>query len=198
MQEEFSIPSDNVREILKPVILDSKSYALANLIELSRGGYRTAEAFEKAVEKIFESEFGYKTEWAGRRRAGIKRVGGCADVYVIETDRNVCGIIDTKSMETYDLPHSDFAKMLNTYIPSVHEIYHSREELAKIGFVAYVSHLIKPSAISRAQSIYDKSSIPVALCSAYGINNMREDRKFYKDPFNVTAKLSENSVVFLS
>ena len=198
MQEEFSISSDNVREILKPVILDSKTYALANLIELSRGGYRTAEAFEKAIEKIFESEFGYKTEWAGRRRAGIKRVGGYADVYVIETDRNICGIIDTKSMETYDLPHSDFAKMLNTYIPSVHEIYHSREELVKIGFVAYVSHLIKPSAISRAQSIYDKSSIPVALCSAYGINNMREDRKFYKDPFNVTAKLSENSVVFLS
>ncbi len=198
MQKEFSMNPETIHEILKPVLLDSNKYALANLVELSRGGLQTAEAFERAIERIFESEFGYEAEWAGRRRAGPKRVGGYADIYVIETARNICGIIDTKSMETYDLPHADYAKMLHTYIPSVHEIYQSREERVQIGFIAYISHLIKPSAIGRAQSIYDKCSIPVALCSAYGINNMREDRNFYKDPSNVTTKLSEHSVVFLS
>jgi hypothetical protein len=99
-------------------------------------------------------------------------------------------------MQAYDLPHNDVAKMLQTYIPSISEIYGDRDDF-RLGFVAYVSHLIKPGARDRAQFIHDESGIPVVLCSAYGLNNLREDREFMRNPVKVSDLMSSNPVVLI-
>lgn len=188
---EFHLSREQILEALAPVIANSDHYAGARLIELSRGGTRTAEAFEKNVKKIFEVDFGYEAQWTGRtRRPGV---GGYMDVFVVELGRNLCGIIDTKSMEKYDLPHQDVAKARTTYIDAAAELYGNRGNL-ELKFVAYISHLISAGAEIRAQELYDAKNIPVSLISSYGLNSLRDDESFKHNPRAVTDLLSLNAV----
>jgi hypothetical protein len=198
MQSEFGLTTDQVHMALSPILRNVRQYAGARLIELSTGGGSTAEAFERAVERVFELEFGYETQWTGRKRSNEKRIGGFADVYVVEVGRSICGIIDTKATNAYELPHQDVVKMLHTYIPAAHEIFGPRPRGVEIGFITYISHLIRPGAESRAQYLYEQCGVPVSLCSAYGLNNMREDPEFFQEPERVTERLRSNSVVLLT
>jgi hypothetical protein len=191
MIKEFNAPKRVVIEAIEPILNDPKSYIGSSLIELSKGGLKTAEDFEKTVVHLFDREFGFTTEWTGRKkRAGI---GGYMDVFVVETGRNKCGIIDTKSMKKYDLPHADVAKALTTYIDFARELYGSASNL-ELSFVAYISHLISPGAECRARRIYDDKNVPISLISAYGLNSMRSDSRYLKHPDAVTNKLSSEPV----
>lgn len=190
MAAEYQLSRGQIIEALQPILANANQYAGARLIELSRGGPTCAEAFEKNVKKIFEVEFGYHAEWTGRtHRAGI---GGFMDVFVVELERNVCGIIDTKSMKSYDLPHQDTVKAKATYIDAASELYGSRN--LELKFVAYISHLIGSGASIRAQDIYDDKKVPVSLISAYGLNSLRDDDSYKKNPQALTNKLSARPV----
>lgn len=193
MQREFHIETPLIIEALSPVINSTKSYTGARLIELSKGGTKLAESFEKNVTKIFEVDFGYHAEWTGRRRSSSSTSGGYMDVFVVETGRNKCGIIDTKSMKQYDLPHQDVAKAKMTYIDTVSELFGNRGNL-ELEFVAYVSHLIGQGAETRAQEIFDAKNVSVSLISAYGLNRMREDVDLLGNPIAVTNMLAKSSV----
>uniref|UniRef100_UPI004048C12E hypothetical protein n=1 Tax=Polynucleobacter sp. TaxID=2029855 RepID=UPI004048C12E len=186
MEREMGIAYSAVLNALRPILDNSESYVNQHLIELSKGGTSTAEAFEKHVAKIFEVDFGFESKWTGRlKREGT---GGFMDVFVVETGRNKCGIIDTKSMKVYDLPHQDIAKVLTTYIDGASDLYGSRN--LELSFVAYVSHLISPGAEARAMDIYNSKMIPVGLLSAYGLNSMRDDSLCKGNPGLVTDRLS--------
>lgn len=187
---EFRITSQHVLNALEPILFNSEYYTGSKLLELSKGGERTAESFEKIVTKIFEVEFGYQAEWTGRKYR--KKTGGYSDLFVLEIERNVCGIIDTKSMNSYDLPHEDIGKAVLTYIDAAQELYGSRN--LELKFFGYVSHLIATGASSRAMDIYNQKNVPVCLISAYGLNSMRQDPLFRNNPTAVTARLSQNSV----
>ena len=192
MAHEFELSRDMVLEALKPILNNAAQYTGARLIELSKGGLKTAEDFEKNVSKIFEIDFGYNAEWTGRR-TNRNTTGNFMDVFVVEIARNVCGIIDTKSMKSYDLPHSDVAKAKTTYIDNVSELYGSRGNL-ELKFVAYVSHLISSGAEVRAQDIYEAKNVPISLISAYGLNSLRENIEYRNNPEKITNLLTHESV----
>lgn len=186
MMKELGISRDAVIRALQPIINNSETYVNARLIELSKGGNPTAEAFEKNVTKIFEVDFGYESTWTGRTHR--RGTGAYMDVFVVELGRNLCGIIDTKSTNIYDLPHQDVTKATSTYIPYAYELFDNRN--LELKFIAYISHLIGPGATTRAQEMYDTKQIPVSLISAYGLNAMRSDPDLLENAGAVTDKLS--------
>jgi hypothetical protein len=190
MAKEFRATREDVLLSLDPILANKDKYAGWQLLELSKGGTKTAEAFEKSVTKIFELDFGYQSEWIGRTHR--ERTGGHMDVFVVELGRNLCGIIDTKSMKSYDLPHQDSAKAITTYIDAASELYGNRN--LDLKFIGYVSHLIGSGAATRAQDIYEAKGIPVSLISAYGLNSMRDDPFFKGNTAAVTDKLSASPV----
>ena len=190
MSKEFLVSKNQVLQALQPILSNRDQYTGSRLIEVSQGGSKTAEAFEKTVAKIFHLEFGYETKWTGRTyRAGP---GGHMDVFVVDVGKGQCGVIDTKSMYSYDLPHDDCAKAVSTYIDAVKELYGNRR--LDLKFVAYVSHMIVSGARIRAQDIYDRKKVPVSLISAYGLNSMREDPAFRKNTTAVTNRLCRDHV----
>jgi hypothetical protein len=194
MSKQMGITYQGVLNALRPILENAKTYVNQHLIELSKGGNTTAEAFEKHVTQIFKVDFGFEARWTGRlKRQGT---GGFMDVFVVETGRNKCGIIDTKSTNIYDLPHQDIAKALTTYIDGASELYGDKN--LELSFVAYISHLIAPSAEIRAMDIYKNKGIPVGLVSAYGLNGMRGDPCFINNPANVTNKLSSMPVSMIT
>lgn len=195
MQNEFGLSYAQIRNALEPFLQNISQYTGARLLSLSSGGLSTAIAFERAIARVFELEFGYETEWTGPRKRPAGLVGGYADVHVIECGRNFCGIIDAKSTKEYSLPHNDYAKMLKTYIPAVHEIYGKRPGGYRLSFIAFISHMITPGATTKARRLFEESGVPIALCSAYGLNNMREDPSFRRCPERVTSHLSSGPVV---
>jgi hypothetical protein len=171
-----------------------KVRANSQLIELSQAGQKRALEFESAITRIFRDDFGYDAIGIGqRKRSGV---GGFADIFIIETERGKCGIIDAKATKSYDLPHNDYAKMLTTYIPSVSELYPGGKDF-ELSFVGYVSHLIGngAKAKAKAQDIYNNSGVPVVLCSVYGLNNLRENSIYQNNPIRVTDLFTSNSVV---
>lgn len=191
METEFQLNRELIIKTLEPILANSNHYAGTRLIELSKGGLASAEAFEKNVQKIFEVDFGYHAEWTGRTHR--KQTGGFMDVFVVELERNVCGIIDTKSMNSYDLPHQDVSKAITTYIDAASELYGSRGNL-ELKFVAYISHLIGSGASTRARDIYNSKKVPVSLISAYGLNSLREDPAYQKNAQATTNRLSRDEV----
>jgi hypothetical protein len=190
MMKELGISYDDVIKALQPIINNSETYVNARLIELSKGGNSTAEAFEKNVTKIFEVDFGYESTWTGRTHR--RGTGAYMDIFVVELGRNLCGIIDTKSMNIYDLPHQDVTKATSTYIKYASELFDNRN--LDLKFVAYISHLIGSGATTRAKEMYDDKQIPVSLISAYGLNAMRSDPSLLGNVSAVTDKLSQNAV----
>lgn len=188
---EYGLTRDVILEALQPIFSDANYYIGSRLIELSRGGKEVAEDFEKSVAKIFEIEFGYDdVQWTGRkRRSGL---GGFMDVFVVEVGRNLCGIIDTKSTNSYDLPHQDVTKAITTYIDCATELYGSRN--LDLAFVGYVSHLIADGAISRARDLYSSKGVPISLVSAYGLNALRQEFGGINRPDLVTNRLTSDSV----
>jgi hypothetical protein len=188
---EYGLTRDVIIDALQPIFSDANYYIGARLIELSKGGTKAAEDFEKSVAKIFEVEFGYgDVQWTGRRRRS--GLGGFMDVFVVEVERNLCGIIDTKSTNSYDLPHQDVTKAITTYIDTASELYGSRN--LDLAFVGYVSHLIADGAVTRAKEIYNAKSIPVSLVSAYGLNSLRQEFGGINRPDLVTTRLTSDSV----
>lgn len=191
ISQQMGITRQDVIKALHPILNSSATYVNQRLIELSKAGTtKEAEAFEKHVAKIFEVDFGFTSTWTGRlKREGI---GGFMDVFVVETDRNKCGIIDTKSTNVYDLPHEDMAKAITTYIGGASELYGSKNY--ELSFVAYISHLIAPNAKNRAMEIWNARHIPVGLVSACGLNSMRDNPLFKGKTRAVTDLLSASPV----
>ena len=105
----------------------------------------------------------------------------------------MCGIIDTKSTNSYDLPHQDVTKAITTYIDTASELYGARGNL-ELKFVSYISHLIGGGATARAKDIYDAKGIPVALISAYGLNAMRDEYAYKGMATSITDMLSNKPV----
>ncbi len=188
---QYGLSREMIIDALQPIFTDANNYIGARLIGISKGGTKTAEDFEKSVAKIFEIEFGYQgTEWTGRRqRAGL---GGYMDVFVVEAGRNLCGIIDTKSTNSYDLPHQDVTKAISTYIDNASELYGSRN--LDLAFVGYVSHLISEGAATRAREISNLKKVPVSLISAYGLNSLRHEFAGRGRPDLITDRLTANPV----
>jgi hypothetical protein len=190
MSDEFKINREQVINALEPILVNTDQYTGSKLLDVSRGGVITAMAFEKSVEKIFKLDFGFETEWTGRTHR--KKTGGYMDVFVVETGRNLCGIIDTKSMKSYDLPTQDMGKVITNYIDAASELFGSRN--LELKFVAYISHLIGSGAATRAKEIYDLKKVPVSLISAYGLNSMRENYIYKNNSSLVTNVLSKEPV----
>lgn len=193
MVQELGVSHEMVLKSLLPALTNQAQYINHYLIELANGGTKTATDFEKAIERVFNSEFGFETKHTGQARRPAGEVGGYADILLIEGVNGSSGIIDAKAYKKYSLDHSDVAKMLNTYIPATSELYEERS--LDLKFVGYVSHLFGQGALNRANEISRKSGLPVVLCSIYGLNNLRENADYQKKPQKLVDLFTSKAVV---
>jgi hypothetical protein len=172
-----------VYNALEPILQDQSNYLDAYLVEVSKGGTKVATEFERSVAKVFQEELCFSSEWTGRLKSKTNRVGGFADVYLYDKHSNLCGIVDTKSMREYSLPHEDVSKMAHSYVKASLEVYPN----SNVGFILYISHLISDGAKRGAQHLYDELNIPVVLCSIYGFNRIRRELRGKDVPHEVIA-----------
>jgi hypothetical protein len=193
LAKEFKVSHNDVLDALSPILSNHDYYSGVRLLELSKGGHETDLEFEQAVTRVFEIDFGYdEAKWTGAIQG--KDHKRYMDVFVVETGRNKCGIIDTKSKSrgAYDLPIQDRLKAYEIYIDGARDFYGNR--ILDLSFVCYVSHQIATGAEKQAMKIYEKKNIPVSLVSAYGLNWMRENSQFHKNSSAVTDYLSKAPV----
>ena len=192
LAKEFKVANTDVLDALSPILNNHDYSSGARLLDLSRGGHKTDLEFEKTVTKIFELDFGYDAKWTGTTQD--QDSGRYMDIFVVDTGRNRCGIIDTKSKSNgpYNLPYPDRAKACDRYIDAARDLYGGR--ILDLSFVCYVSHQIASGAEKLALQIYEKKNVPVALISAYGLNWMRENSHFQKNSSAVTDFLSREPV----
>ena len=192
LAQEFKVANSDVLDALSPILSNQDYYSGFRLLELSRGGHKTDVEFEKTVTKIFELDFGYDAKWTGTTQDKESR--RYMDVFVVETGRNRCGIIDTKSKSngSYNLPYPDRAKACDRYIDAARDLYGGKN--LDLSFVCYISNQIASGAEKLALQIYEKKNIPISLMSAYGLNWMRESPHFQKNSMAVTDYLSRGPV----
>jgi hypothetical protein len=195
LAKECKVSHVDVLEALAPVLSNLEYSTGDRLLELSKGGHKTDVEFEKSVTRIFELEFGFdESKWTGTIQG--KDYQRYMDVFVVETGRSLCGIIDTKSKEkgAYNLPSTDRRKA-SEYIDAARHFYGNR--ILDLSFIGYISHQIATGAERQALKIYEESKIPVSLISAYGLNWMRENPKFKQKSNAVTDYLSRAPVNFV-
>jgi hypothetical protein len=193
--KECKVSHVDVLEALAPVLSNLDFSTADRLLELSKGGHKTDVEFEKSVTRIFELDFGYdESKWTGTIQG--KDNQRYMDVFVVETGRSLCGIIDTKSKEkgAYSLPSTDRRKA-GEYIDAARHFYGNR--ILNLSFISYISHQIATGAERQALKIYEDRKIPVSLISVYGLNWMRENPKFQKKSSAVTDYLSRGPVNFI-
>ncbi len=125
-----------VLKTIEPYLINSLSLFEQEFLRLSTGGISTANAFEKAVQQLFENRLKYKTTHTGQRSRGSS-IGGYSDIFIQEVSGRFCAIIDTKASPKYNLSASDYHTMVNSYIPSVNQLVEYENE--EFGFCAYVA-----------------------------------------------------------
>lgn len=197
IESTLGIRADMAREYLKDFLQDPKHYAQAHLVSLSRGGLRTAGAFEDKTGEMWKKDLGFMVMFTGRKKTKEDRIGGFADHFVMHPNGSGCALVDAKATNAYTLSHEDVLKMLNTYIPSVGEIECNGKRFSKIKFLMYISHTIAKGAVVRARDLHRRCGIPVVLCSVYGWIKLTEDPRYKNNPTAVMKYLCSRDVLVL-
>lgn len=155
-----------VMDTIEPYLVNSLSLYEQNFMELSSGGTATANAFEKAVQTLFEKRLHYKAIHTGQRHRRGK-TGGFSDIFIQENSGRFCAIIDTKASSNYNLSAADFHTMTNSYIPSIEELPEYNDE--ELGFCAYVAGGFSNSINDRVHTLSTESGHCFAAIKAYDL-----------------------------
>ena len=155
-----------ILKTIEPYLINALSLYEQTFIELSTGGVKTANAFEKAVKSLFEKCLKYKATHTGQRnRSGS--IGGYSDIFIQEPQGRYCAIIDTKASPKYNLSASDYHTMTNSYIPSIKQLEEYRGE--EIGFCAYVAGGFDANIDNRIKVTSAQSNFNFAAIKAYDL-----------------------------
>jgi hypothetical protein len=155
IHDKTGVRKEEINNILDNKHPETLTYFETNLIELGRSGKKDAIKFEKKIESVFKSVFGYKTKHIGQVRPKYRK-GGNIDIIVISDSAKYCGIIDTKSYSSsYSLPNDHIHRLVQDYIPHINE--HS--EGNPLSFFMYVSDSFSAGFNSNVRDVKNISGV---------------------------------------
>ena len=163
LRRDYGFSSRQIKDAVEPYLGRSLDYFESTYIELSRSGRpEDAIRFENATEAIFRDRFKFETEPTGqKRRSGV---GGYADIFLVAQDNIHCAIVDAKASPRYKLPHSDYTKMIATYIPSAPELFQGRP--LELEFASYVAGGYSGDVAHKLIGIERETNIPCSAITA--------------------------------
>lgn len=162
MVNQFGFKKTDVEAVISPYIDKALSFFEAKYIELSKGGTATATDFEKATVQLLVDRLGIDALHIGSKRKTYG-VGAYMDVLVDNEDNKSCGLIDTKASSLYNVPSSDYAKMLTNYIPNYEEV--SKKDRT-LDFVSYIAGGFSGEINSKLRSITENTGIYASAVTA--------------------------------
>ena len=162
MAKQFGFKSHDVKAVIDPYLDKALSFFETKYIELSKGGTATATDFEKATVQLLRDRLGIDAEHIGskRKKAGV---GAYTDVIAERATDNVCGLIDTKASSAYNIPSTDYAKMVSNYIPNYRDVAKPESQLQ---FVSYVAGGFSGEVNSKLKNLFSDTKVPASAVSA--------------------------------
>ncbi|EQC44473.1 restriction endonuclease FokI, C-terminal domain protein [Bacteriovorax sp. BSW11_IV] len=160
MKNEYGFADTKIEKVLDDYFKDSRSSYEERLIEVSTGGIKTANEFEKIVTSIFGGILDFKASHIGQkhRSAGT---GAYTDIIVDISGEEIV-LIDTKASPSYSLGSNDFAKISSNYIKNYKELRPS-SSLNSFGVVAGG---FKGNVESRLREIKELTGVPAFAITA--------------------------------
>ena len=132
----MGIPKDKIRTVVETLLPRSLDLFESRYLELSVGGAPLATEFEQATCNLFVSGLGLEAEWVGSKRKSRAEKGAFTDIVFYSPDRAECGIADTKATAYYNLPSTDYAKMISNYLPNYKTVAREGSTLRQCTYVA--------------------------------------------------------------
>lgn len=171
---KMGVPRDEIVVTVEKLLPRSLEVFEAKYLELSVGGAPCATEFEKATNNLFNSGLGLEAQWIGSKRRSHAEKGAFTDILVHSPQRDRCGIVDAKAVSRYNLPSSDYAKMISNYLPNYQEIAGNGSELA---FCTYVAGGFSESFSNEAKKVYLASNIPCSGLRAADLLKMSKEKQ---------------------
>ena len=134
--ERIGGPKEEVLSVVERLIPQSLDVFETKYLELSIGGVSAAAEFEQATNNLFNSGLGLESQWIGSKRKSRAEKGAFTDIVVYSPQKNNCGLVDTKATARYNLPSTDYAKMISNYIPNYQAVAGQGVPLAFCSYVA--------------------------------------------------------------
>ena len=160
MHSDFGFEKQKIKDVIYGHLPKALDFFESTFIELSYSGTGGAIEFEKAVCRLFERKFYFKTNHTGQlKRSG--GIGAYADVFAVALDNKHCAIIDAKATARYSLPSNDCRAMVYSYIPNYLELTNNKK--LKIEFGSFVAGGYRGEIDTKLKKIKEASGID---CSA--------------------------------
>lgn len=184
-----------VLKTIEPYLVNSLSLFEQEFLKLSTGGTSTANAFEKAVQQLFEKRLKYTTTHTGQRNRPSD-IGGYSDIFIQEVSGRFCAIIDTKASPKYNLSASDYHTMVSSYIPSVNQLDEHKNE--KFGFCAYVAGGFDANMDERIKKTSNDSGYSFTAIKAYDLLKLCQHEIELSEQYKITDVFCQKKLVTVS
>lgn len=163
---EMSLDAERIEARIRPKLRHVLSLFEQNYLDASED--KRGITFEKMTVELFRAHWGVEAYHTGqmRRKAGV---GGFGDAMLLPNSSG-CGIIDTKSIRNYVLPHSDYSKTKGTYIPTFREVLaalHQKDHALR--FFLFVVASIGSGAAYKLHLLSNETGVPISMISAHGL-----------------------------
>lgn len=165
LSKGYGFSKSRIIDTISPYIKNSLNFFQSTYHNLSYGGTRSAIAFERATSELLNSRLLFQTKNTGQKKRPNGAIGGYSDILVVTLNKDNCGLIDTKASPMYDLPHSDYAKMCNTYIQNYKELLPPKSQI-KLSFVSYIAGGFNGNIKGKLKQITKTTSIGASACTA--------------------------------
>jgi len=172
--ERIGGPKDEVSAVIDKLIPRSLDVFETKYLELSVGGVVSASEFEQATNNLINSGLGLDAQWIGSKRKSRAEKGAFTDILVYSPAQNSCGIVDTKATARYNLPSTDYAKMISNYIPNYRTV---AGQDVTLGFCSYIAGGFAEGFPGEAIKIFNATSTPCSGVRATDILKMSKNKK---------------------
>ena len=171
---KMGVPKEEIIVAVERLLPRSLDVFETKYLELSVGGVPCATEFEQATCNLFNSGLGLDAKWIGSKRRSRAEKGAFTDILVHSPQNDACGIVDAKAVARYNLPSSDYAKMISNYLPNYREIAGDNSALA---FCAYVAGGFSESFSGEAKKVYSAANVPCSGLRASDLLKMSKAKQ---------------------
>lgn len=171
--ERIGGPKDEVVAVIDRLIPRSLDVFETKYLELSVGGVVCAAEFEQATNNLINSGLGLEAQWIGSKRKSRAEKGAFTDILVYSPQRNCCGLVDTKATARYNLPSSDYAKMISNYIPNYQAV---AGQGINLSFCSYIAGGFAETFSGEARKVFSATHTPCSGLKAIGLLKMAQGK----------------------
>lgn len=183
--ERIGGPKEEVSAVIDRLIPRSLDVFETKYLELSVGGVVCASEFEQATNNLINSGLGLEAQWIGSKRKSRAEKGAFTDILVYSPQKNACGIVDTKATARYNLPSSDYAKMISNYIPSYQTV--ARQGVS-LSFCSYIAGGFADSFPGEAVKIFNATHTPCSGLKATALLKMAKGKNNTQSNWDVLCR----------